>query len=186
MDVAENTRIRYSWATIRHKWFVLRASFKVGLPLWRALVHDLSKFLPVELFPYNNFFFGDRSDLPGFAMALLHHWNANLHHYQYWTDRPDHSGHYRKAFEQSGVVQNGVFRMPTVYVREMVADWMGASMTHTGSWDMTAWLSKNLMRINVHPSTMQDLVSILSTLGYKVVMDRFANSCHVTRMVERT
>ena len=173
--------MRYFWVTIRHKWFVLLASFKVGLPLWRALVHDLSKFLPVELFPYNDFFFGDRSDLPGFARALLHHWNANPHHYQYWTDQPDHSGHYRKAFEQSGIVQDGVFRMPKVCVREMIADWMGASKTHTESWDMADWLGKSLIKIKVHPDTMKDVISILFTLGYEIEFDRFANSYSVKR-----
>ena len=50
--------MKYFWATIRHKWYVLLASFKVDLPLWRALIHDLSKFSWAELHHYDRQFFG--------------------------------------------------------------------------------------------------------------------------------
>ena len=32
---------------IKHKWIVLKLCIKAGIP-WRGLVHDLSKFSPVE------------------------------------------------------------------------------------------------------------------------------------------
>lgn len=160
--------MQYIWVTIRHKWFVLLASFKVGLPFWRAITHDLSKFMPVELLPYNNYKFGDKSNQTGFAKALLHHWNFNSHHYQYWEDRYDHSEHYREIFKQSGIVQNGVFMMPETCVKEMIADWMGAGKANTGAWDMTGWLSKNLSKMRFHPQTRKDVRHVLIGLGYDV------------------
>ena len=161
--------MHYFWATVWHKWFVLLASFKVGLPLWRALVHDLSKFTRAELPHYNRQICGDKDDPRGFAMALLHHWNNNPHHYQYWIDRPDHSGHYRKIFEQSGIVKNGCFEMPSSSVREMIADWLGKGKSLTGSWDMTEWIFTNLPKMRLHPDTRKAIMEILYySLGYDV------------------
>lgn len=74
----------YFWATIRHKWFVLLASYKIGLPFWRAIVHDLSKFTKAELPHYNRQFFGDKGDELGFAHAWLHHQNKNPHHWGHY------------------------------------------------------------------------------------------------------
>lgn len=138
--------MRYFWATIRHKWFVLVASFKTGLPLWRALVHDLSKFTRAELPHYNRQFFGDKGDPEGFASAWLHHQNCNPHHWEYWITRSDHSHGGSKA-------EGGCLPMPLIYVREMVADWMGASKAYTGSWDMAEWLDKNLDKMRLHSAT---------------------------------
>lgn len=160
--------MRYIKLILKHKWFVFLACLRLGgIPFWRAIFHDFSKLTPVELLPYNRHFFGDKGDPAGFARALLHHWNANPHHYQYWIDRPDHSSHYRKIFQESGIVQDGAFEMPETYVREMVADWMGATRVHTASWDMSDWLKANLPLMRLHPRTRQRVVSILGELGYK-------------------
>lgn len=44
--------MRAHWAylkvVLRHKWFVLLASRQMGVPLWIAFIHDLSKFSPAE------------------------------------------------------------------------------------------------------------------------------------------
>jgi prevent-host-death family protein len=37
--------LRYLWYVVRHKWFVLLAAFEFRVPFWRAICHDLSKFL---------------------------------------------------------------------------------------------------------------------------------------------
>lgn len=49
--------IKYLVYLLKHKWFVLIAGLKIGVPLWRLLVHDLSKFRPSEWFPYTEFFY---------------------------------------------------------------------------------------------------------------------------------
>ena len=51
-------------------------------------------------------------------------------------------------------------------LQELNADWMGASMTYTGSWVMTDWLGLNLPKIKIHPETVAILKEILSDLGY--------------------
>lgn len=51
---------RYLSYVVRHKWFVLRAGLVTGAPFWRLLIHDWSKFLPVEWFPYVEMFYGLR------------------------------------------------------------------------------------------------------------------------------
>lgn len=164
--------MKYFWSTLKHKWFVFLAGFRVGLPLWQAITHDLSKFLKTELLHYDRQFFGDKGDQPGFAVAWLHHQNCNPHHWEYWITRSDHS---KGASEAVG----GCLPMPERYVREMVADWMGASKAYTGSWDMSEWLSRNLAGMKLHPMTLQHIESVLEHLNYHCHFDRFANMFRV-------
>jgi len=67
-------------------------------------------------------------------------------------------------------MENGILEMPEEYALEMIADWMGASKTYTGSWDLTAWLKTNMPRISVHSKTAQYLREVLHWLGYDDVI----------------
>lgn len=151
--------MKYFWIALRHKWFVLLASFRVRLPLWRALTHDLSKFTRAELLPYDRWFFGAKDNPKEFARAWLHHQNHNPHHPEYWIIRSDLTD------GKSGVV-DGCLEMPEVHIREMIADWMGASKAHTGSWDMAKWLLEKLSRIQLHPYTRVRVNELLAEIGY--------------------
>lgn len=79
--------LRYLWYVLRHKWFVLLAGLRLGgIPLWRLIVHDSSKFSPAEWGPYVERFFKPapwRRDR--WERALIHHYNHNPHHWQYWV-----------------------------------------------------------------------------------------------------
>jgi len=147
--------LQYAWSTIKHRWYVLLASRKVRLPLWQALLHDLSKFTPAELPYYGKHFFGDKSDPDGFAVAWIHHQNMNPHHWEYWIPR---TIHIRAAGEPAP------WPMPERYVREMVADWLGASKAYTGSWEMDEWLSKNLPTMKLHIKTRSLIEVVLREL----------------------
>lgn len=151
---------KYAWLTIQHKWWVFLAGLKLGVPLWQLIIHDFSKFGRHELFAYGRQFFGDKGDPLGFQRAWLHHQNHNPHHWEYWIPRTNHV--------RSGIMKESPIVMPLPYIREMVADWMGASKAYTGSWDMTDWLEKNLPLIGprLNPVTIADLKSILKSLGY--------------------
>jgi hypothetical protein len=89
---------QYLWYILRHKWFVFLAGIKIGAPIWRLIVHDLSKFRPSEWFAYVNFFYGkkieslakDRQE--AFDRAWLHHQRRNPHHWQYWVLTEDNPG----------------------------------------------------------------------------------------------
>lgn len=145
-----NHKIGIYWLFLKsvmaHKYYVLKAGLKLGgIPLWRLIVHDWQKFTLSEFPAYAIQFFGsDEYKLDNypsafycvdnFKLAWLHHENSAPHHWGYWTQA------------SSG----DKFDMPDTYIREMVADWMGASKTYTGSWDMTEWLKENLYDINQH------------------------------------
>jgi len=61
--------------------------------------------------------------------------------------------------------------MPEMFALEMVADWMGSSWAYTGSWDMSAWLTKNIPRIRLHPGTATFVGDVLDGLGYVSILE---------------
>lgn len=140
-----------------HKWYVLRAGLFLGIPLWRLIIHDWTKFLPVEFFRYARNFFGDYTQSPvdrvavvdDFEFAWLHHENSNPHHPGYWIPR-------------TGPRENEPLSMPNVFIREMIADWMGASRAYTGSFDISAWLNENGPAMRLHKDTIDRMWVILS------------------------
>jgi len=73
--------------TLRHKWFVFRASRKLGIT-WLGILHDISKFSFDEWKPYverhyNKFIKGQPAS-EEFKKAFLLHLKRNAHHWQYW------------------------------------------------------------------------------------------------------
>lgn len=49
---------QYLRYVLRHKLYVYRACIRLGVPRWRALVHDWTKFLPGQWGPYARYFYG--------------------------------------------------------------------------------------------------------------------------------
>lgn len=153
--------LRNLWKVVVHKWFVLRAGIRLGgIPLWRLIIHDLSKFSPAEINGYTLWYHAPATFDPllieyrrqKYELAWLHHQNHNPHHRQYWFNRKD--GTY--------------FEMPEVYAREMVADWMGASRAYTGSWDMQDWLDSNLHYLlsQINENSWVYIEKALKDIGY--------------------
>lgn len=76
---------------MRHRHQVFKHAVKCGIP-YRGLVHDLSKFSPVELFESAKYYQGNRSPIgacrraTGISYAWLHHKGCNKHHLEYWND----------------------------------------------------------------------------------------------------
>lgn len=152
--------LRYIGLTMKHKAFVFRAGLRTGAPLWRLVIHDWTKFLPAEAPHYGRQFFGAKDRPERFAAAWLHHQNCNPHHWEYWISR---TGHDRAA------AHNGALRMPMWAVREMVADWLGATRAYSGYWPKNwqdwTWLRADLGRKilpRLHPRTRQDVLDVLS------------------------
>lgn len=153
-----------------HIAYVTEAGRKLGLPDDQLRQHDKSKLTLAEFPHYARNFFGDKGDPDGYAAAWLHHIHHNPHHWPHWI--------FADGFTPRGSsVEAGVVAMPTHYATEMVADWLGASMAYTGSWDMTAWLEQSMARIRVHSQTATLVRSLLRDLGYAeaVVTLPFAN-----------
>lgn len=160
----------------KHIEYVREAGRMVGVPESQLACHDDSKWGDFEFPRYAAQFFGPKIEDPAeietratrFAEAWLHHIHHNPHHWQYWIF-PD-------GFSPKGsAVEDGAVRMPDNYIREMVADWMGAEMAYNGSWDMTKWLNGNLPRIRIHSYVREELVYILSEIGYRYTYDMLAN-----------
>jgi len=146
---------RYASYVIRHKWFVFRAGLKTGAPLWRLVIHDWSKLSLAEWTPYVRSFY--RPDIPreakqaAFDAAWLHHQHRNPHHWQHWLQEDD------------GALK--VLPMPAHFVREMVADWMGAGRAITGKWEVEQWYAENRHKIWLAPETRWYVDELLAFRG---------------------
>ena len=75
----------------RHKLTVMKLCFKAGL-YRQGLLHDLSKYTPVEFLTGARYYQGTRSpnaaerEIRGYSSAWLHHKGRNKHHLEYWID----------------------------------------------------------------------------------------------------
>jgi len=151
--------VRYFWLTIKHKWFVLLAGIKLNVPLYLLLLHDWSKFLPCELPHYQRQFYGGASDPLGFSYAWLHHQRCNKHHWEYWVPITGHN--------RGGYPDMKPLPMPDKYIREMVADWMGASRAYEGKWPNQGWpwwlKNRNKILSHCHPETIKLLCRYLES-----------------------
>lgn len=135
--------------TLQHKWWVLVAGLKTGAPLWRLLVHDLTKFLPSEAAAYGRQYYGPKDRAWDYQRAWHLHWHRNPHHWEFWADL--HS--------------DLALPMPAALVEEMVADWLAASRTITGRWPEVGnwpWWEKNAGTIQLHPVTRRLVENILA------------------------
>lgn len=141
--------LKYLRSVLLHKWYVAFAGLRLGVPWWALLVHDWSKFTPAEWGPYARRFgrgtggaLIHSTEPVEWQIAWNHHQKAHPHHWNYWvliTDQPD--------------ARLVPLPMPERYVREMVADWAGASRGYTGSWDIGPWYAKNSAKFLLHDET---------------------------------
>lgn len=165
-DITQEVAQAFLQSVCDHIMYVRIAGRELRVDEHQLRWHDHTK-LGVEEFPYYaRQFHGDKADPNGFAEAWLHHIHHGEHHWQHWIF-PD-------GFTPKGsTVENGVLRMDEKWLREMVADWMGASMAYTGSWDMTDWLKSNLPKIKLHSASWPTLKGILrdSNQGYHNVLN---------------
>ncbi|NMO97014.1 hypothetical protein HII30_14705 [Paenibacillus lemnae] len=105
---------RYFLYVLDHKTNVLVECWKEGL-YFQGIIHDMSKFKPVEFFPYAHKFYSKRKDEltdSRWKKAWLHHQNHNKHHWEYWIVNK----HTQEALP-----------MPRKYWVEMVCDWRAFS-----------------------------------------------------------
>jgi hypothetical protein len=153
--------MRYLLLTLRHKWFVFRAGLKTKAPLWRLLIHDWTKLLPSELPHYQRQFFGKADDPAGFIGCWVRHQNRHPHHWEYWVPR---TGHNRC---DPPYPDGEPIPMPWWAVREMVADWMGASRAYGGKWPGKewSWLEGAWRKMRLHHETVYRVHTVLHELG---------------------
>jgi hypothetical protein len=154
---SNNRHFLYLKYLVKHKWYVLLASYKIKSSIWLALIHDWSKFKPSEWFPYvNRFFKSDKVskaiEYKEFSVAWNAHQKKNKHHWQYWVLIQDNGAEI-------------LLEMPKKYMLEMVTDWMGAGKAITGNWDnIHSWYEKNKREIRFHYSTRLMVEELLKSL----------------------
>lgn len=154
-------RFQYLRYLLRHKYFVLREGIKLGVPLWRLILHDWTKFLPKEWTPYCDWFYGGwrqnhysgESHAPAplkdaYDAAWCHHMHKNDHHWQFWLMTFDDGN--SKALPMSNVA-----------CLEMLADWKGAGLA-LGKPDTAAWYAENKSKMMLHPRTRLRIEYMLS------------------------
>lgn len=148
-----------------HKWYVFLAGRWVGVPLWRRIIHDWSKFAPVEFINYARYKYGVKS-IEGWAEAWLHHLHHNPHHPEHWIlswwGNPDF---YDDLGEHLGSFIT-LLPIPETYVRELVADMMATSKEVSGSWDISAWLNQNGPDMHLHDETVILIDRVMKESGY--------------------
>ncbi len=150
--------LAYARYVFRHKWFVFVECCRLGIP-WLGLIHDWSKFLPSEWFPYARFFheadgtLRQRRDKTGYyrptntgdqafdRAIFLHLGRRNKHHWQAWA-----------MVDSVAVVT--VFPVPDRYRREMLADWRGAARAQgLPRESVSLWWDHNGLKMKLHHET---------------------------------
>lgn len=119
----------------RHKFWVGYYCFKVGL-IKQGLLHDLSKYHPLEFFSGVKYFQGDRSpidkekEVNGISYGWLHHIGHNAHHWEHFVDLDRKNDRFK------------AYKMPDRYVLESICDRMAACRIYQGkNYDQTSALN---------------------------------------------
>lgn len=151
----------YFKRVIRHKYYVYLACRMMGLSVWTGLIHDLSKFSRREWGPYVRQLYNPDGSLKQgirdktgaynpalqsseFQLAWINH-QRNPHHWQAWVSLGD-KGYLSPV------------PMPERYVREMVADWIGAAWAYPGKATPVRWYEKSKDKMILHPHTEKELL----------------------------
>ena len=161
----------------RHRHQVMKNCFKCGL-YKRGLLHDLSKYSPVEFFRGVKYYQGNRSpnnaerEAIGYSSAWLHHKGRNKHHYEYWID-------YRTRSSPGGMAP---VPMPDRYIAEMIMDRIAASKVYEGENYQDSsplkYYYQGTDHAPLHPYTRKKLLRYLKMLakyGEDVTFDRIKN-----------
>lgn len=155
---------RHLATVCRHRRLVRSHCRRAGI-FRQGLLHDLSKFSPIEFLPGVRYYQGDRSpnekerELFGYSAAWMHHKGRNRHHFEYWTDLNPKTKRYEAV------------RMPMRYVKEMFCDRVAASKIYQGK-DYTErhpleYFRNRRARVRMHPDTADLLEEWLRMLAEK-------------------
>lgn len=138
------------WRVVRkHRKYVRQYCFKAKL-YRQGLMHDLSKYSPVEFIESVKYFTGTHSPIDeckkvnGYSAAWMHHKSHNKHHHEYWTDNYDKG--------------TTCIKMPWKYALECFCDYLGAGRAYgNGVEDIDGevkwWRSKRLVA-KMHEDTI--------------------------------
>ena len=144
-----------------HRHLVIVHCAKAGI-LGQGLIHDLSKYSPVEFLHGVAFYDGhhspteDERKAHGYSVAWMHHKGRNPHHWEYWTDISPTEHRYAAV------------PMPRHYLAEMICDRMAAGKTYHGSTykdsDPLDYFLHGSAKDAMNPQTAKELTHFLTQL----------------------
>ncbi len=159
-----------------HRHLVRKHCFEMGLFV-QGLLHDISKYAPVEFLVGVKYFQGNRSpnnaerEATGRSLAWLHHKGRNRHHLEYWIDYTVNRNDKTK-YPLCGT------KMPVKYVAEMFADRMAACKIYQGKdyTDASPWkyYKKGREHYLLHEKSRKQLEFMLKMLAARGEEETFA------------
>ena len=162
----------------KHRHIVMRNCRRCGIPR-QGLLHDLSKYSPIEFIPGIKYYQGTRSPNvaerieKGYSSAWMHHKGRNKHHYEYWFDNDP------KTHTLAPV------KMPTRYVIEMFCDRIAASKVYKADnyTDSTPleYFTLHDYKTAMHPETRELLLKLLTMLAEKGERKTFRYARHLKK-----
>ncbi len=170
---------RHLKTVLKHKFFVAHYCFMCNLYL-QGILHDMSKFSPVEFFESVKYYQGTRSPIDackedkGYSNAWFHHRGRNKHHWEYWVDD-----------FQKGVIPK---KMPFKYVLEMICDFLGAGRAYTGNKfdirDEYDWWQNKKKTAIMHPDVIKLIDILFNTMQTNGIEKTLTNK-KLLRKLER-
>lgn len=158
---------------MRHKALVAKGCFKIGL-YKQGILHDMSKFSPVEFSVGAKYYQGTRSpnnaerEEKGYSESWMHHKGRNRHHFEYWIDYSMTSG-------EGTMVP---VPMPDKYIAEMLMDRIAASKVYKGKeYSDSAPLEYYYQGTHlapIHEETREKLLKYLTMLEKQGEKETFA------------
>jgi hypothetical protein len=129
-----------------------------GLENMESLIgnHDLSKYSTEEFDAYRKNFFpyeNEVSDESAFSDAVLHHYNHNPHHWEYWVIPRN--------------PENELIPIPMRFLVEMLCDWTAMSFQKGGS--VISWFEENQEEMVLHSETKESIRYLLP--GFQYVLE---------------
>ncbi len=165
-----------------HKRQVFRNCKMAGIP-YRGLIHDMSKYSPVEFFSGVKYYTdgkkspneGERKKY-GYSRAWLHHKGRNKHHFEYWNDYNPIERRVRPV------------KMPFKYVVEMFCDRVAASKIYQGvnytDSHPYEYFARGKEGRFIHDKTSQTVEAFLIMLKNKGECDTFSYIKNNFKMIE--
>jgi len=140
----------------KHRYIVFKLTCRAGIP-FRGLIHDLSKYSPIEFFEGVKYYNGKKSPIAfckkekGYSKAWLHHKGKNKHHFEYWYDYS---------------APNNKPVIPYKYTVEMICDTLAAGIVYKGKeWTQSYQLEyhKNRKDLNYINDKIQKVLEEVYT-----------------------
>lgn len=141
----------------KHRHKVMWLCFRIGL-FKQGLLHDLSKYSPIEFLTSAKYYQGNRSPIDaekedkGYSLAWQHHKGHNPHHWEYRVDnlgpvptkvsgifRPSIRNSYNPELNKDRIVETIEYKsnptaieIPYNYLLEMICDMVAAGQVYLG------------------------------------------------------